>query len=99
MPQPGGNQTPYGQASQFNPQYSSFLPQDQMASAQLGDPTYQQYGAPTPLLQQQQAAPIAAPQQGPDMNSLRTMLASLAKVNAAGQRQDQKHNNMWRGGR
>jgi hypothetical protein len=96
MPQPGGNQTPYGFASQFNPQYSSFLPQDPNASANVGDLTRQEYGAPTQLLQQQQAAPMVAPQaQGPDMNSLRTMLASLAKATPA----RDKHATMWRGGR
>lgn len=95
MPEPQGARAPYGQASQFNPQYSSFLPGDPNASANVGDPTRMEYGAPTPLLQQQQAAPMAAPQQGADMNSLRTMLASLAKVTP----QRDKHATMWRGGR
>ena len=91
MPEPSGPRAQYGQASQFNPQYASFLPQDPMASAQLGDPVTQQFGAPTPLLQQQQAAPMVAPPQGGGVNDLKTLLASLMR----GRQQDQ---NMYLGG-
>ena len=94
-PEPSGPKANYGEASYFNPQYSSFLPADPNASANVGDPTRMEYGAPTQLLQQQQATPVAAPQQGPDMNAMRTMLASLAKVTPS----RDKHATMWRGGR
>ena len=80
MPEPQGPRAQYGMASQFNPQYASFLPQDPMASAQLGDPTRMEYGAPTPLLQQQQAAPMAGPPQGTSPNDLKGLLASLMRA-------------------
>jgi hypothetical protein len=76
---PQGSTTPYGQASYFNPNYQSFLPTDPMASAQLGDPTRQEYGASTPLLQQQQATPMAGPPQGTNTTDLKALLASLMR--------------------
>lgn len=79
MPQPAGNQTPYGFASQFNPQYSSFLPSDPMASAQLGDPTRQEYAAATPLLEQQRAAPMVAQAPQQDLKGLLSMLMASQK--------------------
>ena len=88
MPSPQGQQTPYGFASQFNPQYSSFLPADPMASAQLGDPTRQEFGAPTQLLEQQRAAPIAGPQASAGGQDLKKMLASLMAIQ---NKQDRKY--------
>ena len=55
---PVGPTAPYGQSSQFNPKYTSFLPEDPMMSAQVGDTPRIEYGQPTPLLEQQQAVPI-----------------------------------------
>lgn len=45
-----------------------------MASAQLGDPSRMEYGAPTQLLEQQRAAPMVA--QAPQQD-LKGLLASL----------------------
>jgi hypothetical protein len=61
IPQPQGNVTPYGQSSRFNPQYQSFLPEGgNDITAQLSDPVRMEGGPPTPLLQQQEATPVAA---------------------------------------
>jgi len=72
IPQPqGANVTPYGQSpAHFNPQFRSYLPEDTMASAQLGDPVRQEYGDRTPLLEQQQSAPMGvAPSSSSGMSS------------------------------
>jgi hypothetical protein len=79
MPAPQGNQTPYGRASEFNPQFTSFLPQNSTAPAQIGDPSRQEFGTPTPLLEQQRAAPMVAQAPGQDLKGLLAMLMSQPK--------------------
>jgi hypothetical protein len=46
--------TPFGQATRFNPQYTSFLPGNGQV-AQLNDPSRQEFGQNTALLAQQDA--------------------------------------------
>jgi hypothetical protein len=58
-PKGGPAVTPYGQASPFNPQYTSFLPTDG-SSAMLNDPSRLEGGDPTPLLAQQNQAEAEA---------------------------------------
>jgi len=81
QPQPQGSQTtPYGNATPFNPMFTSYLPPEgSTASAQLGDVPRQEFGAPTPLLRQQQAAPMVADKAGAGgiSSSMRRMLAEM----------------------
>ena len=78
IPQPqGANVTPYGQSpAHFNPQFRSYLPEDPMASAQLGDPVRQEYGDRTPLLEQQQQANVVKPPVT-DATGMRALLAKM----------------------
>jgi hypothetical protein len=90
--QPNAQVTPYGQASQFNPQYQSVLPVDaaggpnNLATSQLGDPTRMEAGPPTPLLQQQQAQPIAASSApaDPKRNALAALMAVFGRSSMPG---------------
>lgn len=52
-PQPQGGTVPYGKASPFNPQYTSFLPGNGQ-TAMLGDPSRLEGGPVTPLQTQQE---------------------------------------------
>jgi hypothetical protein len=82
--QPGAQGiVPYGQtgaaSSRFNPNFTSVLPEDQMATAQLSDPVRQDT-VRTPLLEAQDAAAIAAAQAPPPSNKnddLKSLLALL----------------------
>jgi hypothetical protein len=83
-PQPQGSRTtPYGNATPFNPQFASYLPPEgSAASAMLGDAPRQEYGAPTPLLEQQQAGPMTA-STAPSTSEVKAMLARLLSGQAA----------------
>jgi hypothetical protein len=77
--QPGAQGiVPYGQtgaaSSRFNPNFTSVLPEDQMATAQLSDPVRQDT-VRTPLLEAQDAQALAAAQAPP-----KDMRAELAKM-------------------
>jgi hypothetical protein len=86
-PQPQGNQTtPYGNATPANPAWTSYLPSDPMASAQLGDPAMQRYssGGEAPstatLLPAQD---VSAPMTTSNPTALKAMLAKLLSGQAA----------------